>query len=178
MRSQPRCNSSPPHHKTGWGLAFMGILMMTGQLSGCALAYRDLQPPTAELITIQPLGLQNDLSLTVLTRLRISNPNPVELPIQGGQLETSLNGRAIAASTLTEKFSIPPNGNKDVDVRSNVDLAAALAIGLTVINNQQADIDWQLNGYVDVGLSYLGRVPIRESGAIQMGASVQPGATP
>jgi LEA14-like dessication related protein len=177
MRKPTRCSSSGLSHKAGCAIALMGLVIVTGPISGCALMYRDLKPPTAELISIQPLGLQNDLSLAVSARLRISNPNQVALPIEGGQLETSLNGRPFAASKLTERFSVPANGNKDVDLRINIDLAAALGIGLDVLNDQQADVEWQLDGYVDVGLSYLGRVPIRERGSLQLGPGAQPIAT-
>ena len=162
------------HHNSKqktWIFTLLGLLTLTSQLSGCALMYRDLKPPTAELVSVQPLGLQNDLSLAVATRVRISNPNPVALPIDGGQLEISLNGQPVAASALTDGFSIPANASKNVDLRINVNLAAGLAIGLDVLNNQAADVDWQLKGYVDVGLRYLGRVPIRESGAIQLGGT-------
>jgi LEA14-like dessication related protein len=148
----------------------LGLITITSQLSGCALLYRDLQPPTAELVAIQPEGLQNNLSLAVLTRLRITNPNSVALPIEGGRLEISLNGQPVANSTLTEDFTVPANSSIDIDIRINVNLAAGLAIGLGVLNSQQTDIGWQLSGHVDVGIQYLGRVKIEESGTIQLAA--------
>jgi LEA14-like dessication related protein len=146
----------------------LGLISIASQLSGCALLYRDLQPPTAELVAIQPEGLQNDLSLALLTRLRITNPNSVALPIEGGRLEIDLNGEPVANSTLSEDFTVPANSSTDIDIRINVNLAAGLAIGLGILNSQQADVAWQLSGYVDVGMQYLGRVNIRESGVLQL----------
>jgi len=148
----------------------LGLITITSQLSGCALLYRDLQPPTVELVAIQPEGLQNNLSLAVLTRLRITNPNPVALPIEGGRLEIELNEEPVANSTLTEDFTVPANSSTDIDIRINIDLAAGLAIGLGVLNSQQTAISWQLSGHVDVGIQYLGRVKIEESGTIQLAA--------
>jgi len=157
-------------HATSWAFKLVSLVVVSGLLSSCALMYRDLEPPTAELVAVQPVGLQNDLSLTVMTSLRISNPNPVALPVEGGQLEISLNGKGVATSNLTEDFSVPANGSTDIAIPIDINLAAGLAIGLDVLNNQSADLTWQLAGHVDVGLRYLGRVPIRENGVIQMGA--------
>jgi LEA14-like dessication related protein len=146
----------------------LGLISIASQLSGCALLYRDLQPPTAELISIQPEGLQNDLSLALLTRLRISNPNAVALPIEGGRLNIGLNGESVANSILTEDFTVPANSSTEIDVRINVNLAAGIAIGMGILNTQQTDVAWQLNGHVDVGTQYLGRVNIKESGVLQL----------
>jgi len=170
MRNEAECRLLSKDRATDWVLRLLSFLVITGQLSGCALMYRDLEPPTAELVAIQPMGLQNDLSLTVLTNLRISNPNPVALPIEGGQLEISLNGKEVATSNLTEEFSVPADGSTDIALPIDINLAAGLAIGLDVLNNQSAELTWQLTGHVDVGLRYLGRVPVRENGVIQMGA--------
>jgi LEA14-like dessication related protein len=74
----------------------------------------------------------------------------------------------VANSTLTEDFTVPANSSTDIDIRINVNLAAGLAIGLGVLNSQQTDIGWQLSGHVDVGIQYLGRVKIEESGTIQL----------
>jgi LEA14-like dessication related protein len=149
-------------------IILLGLIAIASQLSGCALLYRDLQPPTAEHVSIQPEGFQNDLSLALLTRLRITNPNSVALPIEGGRLNIGLNGESVANSILTEDFTVPANSSTEIDVRINVNLAAGMAIGLGILNSQQADIAWQLSGYVDVGMQYLGRVNIKESGVLQL----------
>ena len=62
-------------------------LLMTANLTGCALLYRDLEPPTTELVGIQAGSIKNNLSLTLVTRLRIFNPNDVDLPIEGGDFK-------------------------------------------------------------------------------------------
>ena len=157
-----------PGRKMPRTVFLLGLIIITSQLSGCALLYRDLQPPTVELVAVQPEGLQNDLSLRVLTRLRITNPNSVALPIEGGRLEIGLNGEPVANSKLTEDFTVPANSSSDIDIRINVNMAAGLAIGLGILNSQQTDVAWQLSGYVDVGMQYLGRVNIEESGKIQL----------
>ena len=166
---------SAPNYKFFWTVIVFGFMALTSLLSGCALLYQDLKPPTLELIAIQPEGIQDNLSLIVLTRLRINNPNSVALPIEGGHLDIGLNGEPVANTTLAEDFTIPANSSADIDIRVNVNLAAGLAIGLSILNDQQADIAWQLNGYVDVGIQYLGRVKIEEHGKIQLGTKAATG---
>lgn len=147
-------------------LFLVPVLLM---LTGCALLYRDLQPPTAELVSIQPDTIEGNLSLALTARVRLSNPNAVKLSIKGGRIEIKLNGSALADSTLKEDFIIPPSGSTDVNFRVNVDLLRGIAIGLNMLNDDSPEVDWQLSGYIDVGTNYLGRVFINESGSVDLG---------
>jgi len=143
-------------------------LAIASMLGGCALAYRNLEPPTAVLVDVRPRALQSGLSLGIVTRLQLFNPNDVELPVKGGQVEIHLNDQLVANSILAESFTLPANDSAEIDLPITIDLATGLAIGLNVLGSGSTALKWQLDGYVDMGTRFLGRVPLSESGTLSL----------
>ena len=131
--------------------------------------YRDLQPPTVDLVGIQAGSVQSDLTLQVQTRIRVTNPNAVSLPIEAGELQVTLNGQSVAQTNLPGDVLLPANGSSDIDLSLQVNLVSALSVGLSALNSENGSIDWQLDGHVDIGTKYLGRVSVNETGTIQLG---------
>ena len=149
---------------------YLTLLLLTVSLNGCALLSRDLEPPQVSLLGIQTGSITGNLSLALLARVRITNPNSVDLPIESGRFTFTLNGQTLAASELNDDFIIKANTNTDVDIEVQVNLLQGVALGLNLLNEQNPKIDWQLEGHIDVGMRYLGRVPVYESGIIELGA--------
>ena len=145
------------------------LLLALLQLTGCALMYRDLKPPTVELAGIQAGSVQSDLTLEVQTRIRVTNPNAVALPIEGGKLEIDLNGQSVAQTSLPGDVLLPANGSSDIDLKLHVNLVSALSVGLSALSSESGSVDWHLDGHVDIGTKYLGRVPVNETGTGQLG---------
>jgi LEA14-like dessication related protein len=145
------------------------LLLALMQLTGCALMYRDLKPPTVELADIQAGSVQSDLTLEVQTRIRVTNPNAVSLPIEGGKLKIDLNGQSVAQTSLPGDVLLPANGSSDIDVKLHVNLVSALSVGLSALSSESGSVDWHLDGHVDIGTKYLGRIPVNETGTVQLG---------
>ena len=136
-------------------------------LSGCTSITDNLQPPTVELITIQPQSLREGRTLMALSRLRISNPNAVAVPIEGGTIKMSLAGTPVANGELQSGFTLPANGSEEIDIRINLDLANSLTVGMTLLESD-TELPYTLDGYVDVGIAYLGRINVLESGGVSL----------
>jgi LEA14-like dessication related protein len=145
--------------------------MLTGALgtvSGCTMSARDnLLPPTVRLINIQPQSLREGRTLMALSRLRVSNPNGVAVPIDGGMVKMALAGTPVAEGELAYGFVLPANGFEDIDIRVNLDLANSLTVGMALLEGETV-LPYSINGYVDVGVAYLGRIPVRESGLVSL----------
>ena len=146
------------------GLVVAGSLL----LSGCATVSESLRAPQVELVTIQPQSLRGGRTLFALTRLRVSNPNTIPLPIAGGQVNMRLAGQPVAAGELTEGFTLPASGSEEIDIRIGLDLASALTVGMTLLDDN-TELPYEIDGYIDVGISYLGRVPLAEEGVVAVG---------
>jgi LEA14-like dessication related protein len=148
-----------------WLAAVLGILT----IQGCSLLYKDLRQPTVDLIGIQPAGSSEGAPLRLISRLRLSNPNDVDLPVKDGQLSLDLNKSQVATTRLDDDFVIPANGETDIDVAIDIDLMSALQLGFSLLDQQGPAIDWRLHGYIDLGSRYLGRVKVLESGTMDFG---------
>jgi LEA14-like dessication related protein len=137
-------------------------------VSGCAATVANqLQPPTVELINIQPQSLREGKTLMALTRLRVSNPNSIAVPIQGGRIKMTLAGTPVAEGDLLSEFTVPANGSEEIDIRINLDLASSLTLGMNLLAGE-TELPYRLDGYVDIGVAYLGRVEIVESGLVSL----------
>jgi LEA14-like dessication related protein len=136
-------------------------------LAGCATVNENLRAPTVELVAFQPQGLGDGRAMMALTRLRVSNPNSIPLPIAGGQVNMGLNGEPVAVGDLTDGFTLPANGSEDIDIRIGLDLASALTVGMALLEGE-TELPYSLDGYIDVGVSYLGRILVAERGVVTL----------
>ncbi len=153
-----------PHSSSQVIAMLLGSMIM---LAGCSTVSDNLKAPSVELLTIQPETLRDGRTLIALTRLRVSNPNAIPMPIAGGQVKMSLSGKPVAAGDLAEGFTVPANGNEDIDIRINLDLASSLTLGMNMLEGD-TELPYKLDGYIDVGISYLGRINIAEQGVVSL----------
>ncbi len=63
----------------------LGAATLALLLASCSLLQPDLQPPTVQLVSIVPESTTIS-SLSFRCRLRLDNPNTVDLPIKGGEV--------------------------------------------------------------------------------------------
>lgn len=138
-------------------------------LSGCAALYRDISPPGIELVSIATPGVEADMTVRLATRLRISNPNSVALPVKGGNFQLILNDVEIGGIDIANEFTIPANDNAIVTLPATLDLRRALEVGISTLGVGTNRIDYTLQGHIDLGIRYLGRLPVRQSGNIPLG---------
>ena len=127
----------------------------------------DLRPPTINLITITP----ESGSLTAIElrcRLRLDNPNDVALPIKGGELTLQLADRAAAQGRLDDNVTIPPHEWREVDAIVVIDVMSAIGIISGLMNNPDGLLRYAVEGYVDVGISRLGRIRFDDSGEFSL----------
>ena len=136
-------------------------------VSACTSITDNLQPPTVELVNFQPQSLRDGRTLIALSRLRVSNPNPVAVPIEGGMIKMSLGGTPVADGELQTGFTLPANGSEEIDIRVNLDLANSLTVGMALLEGD-TELPYTLAGYVDVGIAYLGRINIQEDGVVAL----------
>ncbi|MEM6491648.1 MAG: LEA type 2 family protein, partial [Pseudomonadota bacterium] len=119
-------------------------------------------PPT---VTLAGVALEGATAFeqTVAAKLRVANPNAVNIAIEGYRLELVLGDRVFAAANANDEVVLPARGDALVDVRfraSTVSLLGALARAA-----QGAVIDPKVRGVVFANAGF-GRitVPIDEFG--------------
>jgi LEA14-like dessication related protein len=145
---------------------FLGMTVLSLALAGCAgggLGGRTLEPPEVRLADIQFRGaglLEQRLGLV----LRLTNPNEVDLPLDGLRVKLEVDGEPFASGTSNENVTIPALGEETVTVEAISSTADVLG-GLTGIAGLN-DLEYRLTGTAFLRNSDR-RLPIEQEGAIR-----------
>lgn len=141
--------------------------------AGCALLQKDLQPPRVSLAAITP-GTSTITELRFRCRLRLDNPNDVALPIKGGQLELTLADRAAARGQLSDNVTVPALGAAEVEAIVSIDVMTLVGLLPGVLSRPDAMLQYRIDGFVDVGMTRLGRIRFDESGRFSLTGTGEP----
>ena len=145
-------------------LAIAGCSLTLAACAGGGLGGRALEPPEVALADIQFRGaglLEQRLGLV----LRLTNPNEVELPLDGLRIKLEIDGEPFASGTSNENVTIPALGEETVTVEaisSTADMLGGLT-GLAGLN----DLEYRLTGTAFLRNSDR-RLPIEQEGAVRL----------
>jgi LEA14-like dessication related protein len=143
------------------------MLLAGAMLGGCALMHRNLEAPTVTLKGLSPESL-TAAGQVFRTRLLLDNPNAEDLRVVGGQVNLSIAGVSAGRGETIEKFTLPANGSREVDLLVTLDLLSALPTMLRQLALGPTELDYQLRGYVDLDVKAIGRLPFKSSGKVSM----------
>ena len=132
-------------------------------LPGCALTR--LEPPRLQVVDVSLLG--GDLLKQQLRfRMRVHNPNDVELPVRGISYEVQLAGETFANGESERDFLVPALGETEFSVDVTANAAAAL---LRVLGNRdRGDPAWRILGKVRLAKGMIKTIPFDHSGTLKL----------
>lgn len=136
-------------------------------VGGCALFKPDLMPPDVSLVSVAVESM--DLTeQTFICGLRMDNPNDVSLRISGASLKLEVEGFTVGQGEALSGFELPALASARVDVRVHTNLVASLSNAAWLMSSGQREARYRLTGHVDVGMRWLGRIPIEEEGVVSL----------
>lgn len=143
---------------------FLLILLWVG-LSGCAGMMPRLEPPQVHVAGIKLLdaGL---LEQRYLLQLRVQNPNPGDLAIDGVQFKLELNGRAFATGVTSGSVTVPRFGSVLVDVEAVSTLAGIARQVEEMFKKTGEPVRYGLSGKVHLARPGLA-LPFAQTGEFQ-----------
>lgn len=145
----------------------LALLAATFLVGGCSLLRDDLRPPGITLVSITP-ATSTITELGFRCRLRLDNPNDIDLPIKGGELTLTLADRTTAHGRLADDVTIPAHAATEVDAVVSIGVMSAVSIIANLLDRPDAMIPYSVEGYVDVGVSYIGRIHFDENGEFSL----------
>ncbi len=150
------------------GLFAAAIIVML--LSGCAGLPSGMQPPA---VTLADLGVANAglFEQQFSLRLRIQNPNPDELKIDGIAFELEIAGQPFAKGVGNQAIAVPRYGSAFMTVEAVTTLGGLLKQFGRLIEGRKSAFNYRIKGV----LSMAGgpRVPFDETGEFDL-ASLMP----
>ena len=96
-------------------------LVLLAVLSGCSTLPGKPEPPRVNLVGLQLVSMEL-FEQRYQVRLRVKNPNPYELPIQGVDFRLDINGQAFADGVSNRSVTVPAYGEQVIalEVSSNL----------------------------------------------------------
>jgi hypothetical protein len=88
--------------------------------------------------------------------------------VVGGNVTLELAGESAASAQPMEKFVLPGNGSREVDMRVTMDLLSSLSGVLKLVAAGGTELDYTLKGYVDLDVRALGRLPFKSNGKVAL----------
>ncbi len=130
--------------------------------SGCAATR--LQPPQLQVIEVGLVGaslLRQDLRL----RMRVQNPNDVELPVRGISYAVQLSGETFASGESERDFVVPALGETDFSLDVSANAAAAV---LRLLGERSGTAEYRLSGRVHLARGLLRSIPFEHRGELKL----------
>lgn len=110
------------------------VLCLAGLLSACATTLRDFDDPEIELTGFRPQPSQG-MEARFLLQLRILNPNPVPLNIDGLYYELLLREQRALSGVSAEAVRIPAYSEGRLELEAVAGLLGSLALVRNLLGN-------------------------------------------
>jgi LEA14-like dessication related protein len=124
-----------------------------------------LEPPSLQVTEVSLLSADL-LKQQLRVRMRVQNPNDVELPVRGITYEVQVAGETFANGESQRDIVVPALGSTDFDVDVTANAAAAL---LRVLGNRDRGApDYRILGKVHLARGLIKSIPFEHSGTIRL----------
>jgi LEA14-like dessication related protein len=121
----------------------LALVVAVALAASCASLTPKFEPPQVTLESLRILRIADgkaDLSV----RLRLTNPNNVDLTIDAVEVEVLLDGRQAASSRSIHVDKMPAGGEARIDMTGRVDVAAVATALMTL--GSQLPVDYVVKG--------------------------------
>jgi len=145
---------------------WLSALLMTQ--TGCSLLtadYKNLKEPKVSLAGLNIKDL-NPLSPSFLVRLKVDNPNDLDVNLDGADVALALNGQPVAAGVSRSPLVLKKLGTSEMDVE--VTANTMNAVQQFLILQTRPALDYQVTGNLiwNNWLGALGKLPLKFSGSM------------
>lgn len=143
-----------------------GIFAMFA-LAGCAGLGSKLETPRVSVVGIR--SLEADLFEQRLeVRMRVENPNALDIPVRGLDVNVELAQEPFAHGTSAREFTVPARGEAEFDMIVIAHAAPALLRIATASRGEREQIGYRMTGKLSTRLGVLRTIPFEETGTLPL----------
>jgi LEA14-like dessication related protein len=143
--------------------ALAAMVLLAAGSTGCAVARLD--PPRLQVMEVSLLGADL-LRQQLRVRMRVHNPNDVELPVRGITYEVQVAGETFATGESQRDIVVPALAATEFDVDVTANAAAAL---LRVLGSRdRGDPAYRVLGKVHLAKGLIRSIPFEHSGTLRL----------
>ena len=135
-------------------------------VAGCAGLGEKLETPQVEVVGVQMLSADMFAQQFKL-RLRVQNPNDLELPVRGIEYQLLLMGDSFAEGNSTDRFVLPANGEAEFDMLVQTNFVSSFGRLLSRMGGRKLEnVDYELSGKIQLEKGPLRRIPFSHKGQV------------
>jgi LEA14-like dessication related protein len=133
-------------------------------LTACAALPTRLETPEVSFVSLRALEA-SVFEQRLEVRMKVHNPNDVDLPVHGLDVDVELAGEPFARGVSAREFVVPAGGEAEFDMRVTANAATAL---LKIAGGEfdSDEIPYRLTGKLSTRLGLLRTIPFEESGTL------------
>ena len=140
--------------------AFLCCAIAGWLLAGCTLLRPMVETPHLSVVHVELLksGLWEQ---QLRVRMRVQNPNDLELPIKGIDYKLTVDGTEFAHGVSAASFRVPALGEAEFDMNVTANMAGTM---LRLLNTRADQVEYRIAGTVSLSSGWVHTVPFDERG--------------
>jgi LEA14-like dessication related protein len=138
------------------------LVTTLGLLGGCV--YTHLEQPTLSVVNVELV--KADLFQQQLhVRMRVQNPNDLNLAVRSISYEVEIAGNAFAHGDSVSEFVVPARDGAEFDVNVTANAAAAV---LRLLAGGKGDAEYRIFGKVRLSSGLMRTIPFDHKGMLRL----------
>lgn len=146
---------------------WIATLVFGAALAGCTGLPSDLRTPEVSFVGLRAL----DATLfeqRLEVRMKVRNPNIIDLPVKGLDVEVELAEEPFAHGVSAREFVVPAQGEAEFDMIVTANAATALLKIAGSDRKSREEIGYRVKGTLSTRLGLLRSIPFDESGTVPL----------
>mgnify|MGYP000851034451 CR=1 FL=1 len=153
------------------------LLLAAWLLAGCAGLGPKLESPKVSILNVQMLTTDM-FAQKFKVRLKVENPNSLELKVTGLDYQILLMGDSFAEGNSSDKFLLPARGEAEFDMNVTTNFVSSLGRLISRMGGGKLeDIDYEIVGTVFVDKGMIKKIPFHDRGKVNFGKTGRKDAT-
>lgn len=147
---------------------FQQLAACCALLAGCTGLPRNLETPDISFVSMQALEASL-FEQRLEVRMRVRNPNSIELPVKGLDVDVELADEPFAHGVSAREFTVPALGEAEFDMIVTANAATAFLKIAGADRKSREQIGYRLKGRLSTRLGPFRSIPFDEAGTLPLG---------
>ena len=133
-------------------------------LTGCAALPTNLETPKVSFVSLRAVEA-SVFEQRLEVRMKVRNPNDIELPVNGLDVDIELAEEPFAQGVSAREFVVPARGEAEFDMLVTANAATAL-LKIVGADRKTDSIDYKVKGKLSTKIGLLRTIPFEEAGTL------------
>ena len=154
--------------RAGRFAAWTTLLALALVVAGCSTFAPKLETPKLSLLGIQMMSTDM-FAQKFRVRVKVENPNDLELPVRGLDYKIFLMGDSFAEGVTSERFLVPALGEAEFDMVITTNFVSSLGRLISRVGGGKLeDLDYEISGDVLLDRGLVKKVPFAHHGKVDI----------